>query len=151
AVEKDRAEVVPLTIQGKRNIFLLAAIVGAVLLPSGFREATMLAIATASYFMTPRKVHHDTGFSFGPMVGVCILFAGLFPRLAPMEVNLAHAAPDLPLQQAWQLFWCSGFLSSLLDNAPTYEAFAALARGVSHGPDLVAGVSPVKLAAVSVG
>jgi Na+/H+ antiporter NhaD/arsenite permease-like protein len=125
--------------------------VGAVLLPSGFREATMVAIAALSYFGTPRDVHHKNGFSFGPIAEVGILFAGLFACLAPIEVNLAHAAPDLPLQHAWQLFWCSGFLSSLLDNAPTYAAFAALARGLSHGADLVAGISPIKLAAVSVG
>jgi Na+/H+ antiporter NhaD/arsenite permease-like protein len=43
-------------------------------------------------------------------------------------------------------------LSSVLDNAPTYTAFAALARGVSpSATDLVAGVAPWKLAAVSVG
>jgi Na+/H+ antiporter NhaD/arsenite permease-like protein len=152
AVARDRAEVVPFAIHGKRNILLLAAIVGAVLLPSGFREATMIGIAALSYFGTPRDLHVKNGFSFGPIMEVCILFAGLFACLAPIEVNLAHAAPGLPLQRAWQLFWCSGFLSSLLDNAPTYAAFAALARGLSHeGADLVAGVSSVKLAAVSVG
>ena len=151
ALARDRAEVVPFAVEGKRNIALLLAIVVAVLLPSGFREATMVAIAAGSYFGTPRAVHTKNGFSFGPIVEVCILFAGLFACLAPIEVNLAHAAPDLPIQRAWQLFWCSGFLSSLLDNAPTYAAFAALARGVSHGPDLVAGVTATKLAAVSVG
>jgi Na+/H+ antiporter NhaD/arsenite permease-like protein len=152
ALEKDKAEVVPLGVVGKRNMLLLAAIVGAVLLPAGFREATMVAIGAVSYFGTPREVHKKNGFSFGPIVEVGILFAGLFACLAPIEVNLAHAAPGLPLQHAWQLFWCSGFLSSLLDNAPTYAAFAALARGLSHGgADLVAGISPVKLAAVSVG
>jgi Na+/H+ antiporter NhaD/arsenite permease-like protein len=152
ALEQDKAEVVPLAVRGKRNIALLLAIVGAVLLPSGFREATMVAIAAISYFGTPRDLHTQNGFSFGPIVEVCILFAGLFACLAPIEVNLAHAAPDLPIQRAWQLFWCSGSLSSLLDNAPTYAAFAALAKGLSRGePDLVAGISSVKLAAVSVG
>jgi len=152
ALQRDKAEVVPLTIHGKRNVLLLLGIVGAVLLPSGFREATMIAIATLSYFGTPREVHTSNGFSFGPIAEVCLLFAGLFACLAPIEVNLAHAARDLPLQRAWQLFWCSGLLSSLLDNAPTYAAFAALARGLSHGQsDLVAGVSTIKLAAVSVG
>jgi Na+/H+ antiporter NhaD/arsenite permease-like protein len=151
-LERDRAEVVPFAIQGKRNSLLILAIVGAVLLPSGFREATMVTIAFVSYFATPRELHDKNRFSFGPIIEVSILFAGLFACLAPIEVNLAHAAPDLPLQHAWQLFWCSGFLSSLLDNAPTYAAFTALARGLSHGQgDLVAGVSSIKLAAVSVG
>src|SRR5262249_31887043 len=83
---------------------------------------------------------------------VGILFAGIFACLSPIEVNLASAAPGLPLQHAWQLFWCSGALSSVLDNAPTYAAFAALARGLSHGqPDLVAGITDTKLVAISVG
>ena len=47
--------------------------------------------------------------------------------------------------------FASGAFSSVLDNAPTYAAFAALARGLSHGPDLVAGISPVHLTAISVG
>jgi Na+/H+ antiporter NhaD/arsenite permease-like protein len=43
-------------------------------------------------------------------------------------------------------------LSAVLDNAPTYAAFAALAKGLSHGrPDLVAGMSPLMLMAVSAG
>jgi Na+/H+ antiporter NhaD/arsenite permease-like protein len=58
----------------------------------------------------------------------------------------------LPLQESWQLFWVSGGLSALLDNAPTYAAFAALGRGLSRGQaDLVAGIEPLKLAAVSAG
>jgi Na+/H+ antiporter NhaD/arsenite permease-like protein len=61
-------------------------------------------------------------------------------------------AKDLPIQQSYQLFWGSGLLSAVLDNAPTYAAFAALAKGLSHGqPDLVAGITPLKLMAVSAG
>ncbi len=56
------------------------------------------------------------------------------------------------MQSAWQLFWGSGILSSVLDNAPTYTAFAALARGlVGHTGSLVAGIDPIKLAAISAG
>jgi Na+/H+ antiporter NhaD/arsenite permease-like protein len=43
-------------------------------------------------------------------------------------------------------------LSAVLDNAPTYAAFAALGRGLSQGqPDLVAGITPLKLMAISAG
>ncbi|MET0790975.1 MAG: sodium:proton antiporter, partial [Polyangiaceae bacterium] len=68
------------------------------------------------------------------------------------EVSLAEAAPHFPIRHAWQLFWGSGLLSAVLDNAPTYTAFAALARGLpSHGAALVAGMDPIKLAAISAG
>ena len=43
-------------------------------------------------------------------------------------------------------------MSSVLDNAPTYTAFAALARGLAHhSAELVAGIDPIKLAAISAG
>src|SRR5215471_2154863 len=148
---RDRAEAVPLRLQGRRNIPLLGALVGAVLMPPGFREAAILCIAGISYRSTPRGIHEQNSFSLGPIVEVAILFAGLFVCLAPLEFNLGRSASSLPLHHAWQLFWGSGALSSVLDNAPTYAAFSALARGMSAGPGLIAGIEPVKLAAVSVG
>jgi Na+/H+ antiporter NhaD/arsenite permease-like protein len=152
ALSRDRAEVMPLKVRGKRNVALLLAIVPAALLPVGFREIAMVAIASASLAMTPRSLHQDNGFSFAPIIDVAIIFAGLFACLGPIEIALARAAPWLPLRQGWQLFWASGLLSSVLDNAPTYTAFAALARGLSlPGSGLVGGISAFKLAAVSIG
>ena len=72
----------------------------------------MIAIAAASFFATPRHIHESNGFSFAPILEVCIIFAGLFACLAPIEVNLAALAPHLPIQAAWQLFWCAGTLSA---------------------------------------
>jgi Na+/H+ antiporter NhaD/arsenite permease-like protein len=152
ALVRDGAALVPLTLRGKRNVALLAAVVPAVLLPSGFREVAMIAIATASLALTPPALHEANGFTFGPIIDVAIIFAGLFTCLGPIEIALAQAAPWLPMHHAWQLFWASGLLSAVLDNAPTYTAFAALARGVSApGTDLVARISALKLAAVSMG
>jgi Na+/H+ antiporter NhaD/arsenite permease-like protein len=148
----DRAEVEPLALLGRRNLIFLLAIVPAALLPGGFREAALLGIALASYFATARAVHEANSFSFGPIVEVAILFAGLFLCLGPIEFWLVQAAPHFPLRSAWQLFWGCGLLSSVLDNAPTYTAFAALARGLtSHSTGLVAGMDPIKLAAISAG
>jgi Na+/H+ antiporter NhaD/arsenite permease-like protein len=49
-----------------------------------------------------------------------------------------------------QFFWATGLLSSFLDNAPTYVAFLALARGLGL-PAEVVGVPHEILAAISVG
>ena len=112
----------------------------------------MLSIGVGSYLTTPRSLHELNGFSFAPIAEVALLFAGLFACLVPIESGLAAHAPSLPLQKSWQLFWVSGGLSAVLDNAPTYAAFAALARGLSQGAaELVAGIEPLKLAAVSAG
>lgn len=152
AKQRDRREFVPLGVHGKRNVVLLVAIVVAVLLRSPLRELAMIAIAATSYLFTAKEVHQNNSFSLTPMLEVGLVFAGLFICLAPIESILAEHAPHLPLRHAWQLFWGSGLLSSVLDNAPTYAAFRALALGLSHGsPDLVAGIAPVHLAAVSVG
>ncbi|MEY2936612.1 MAG: hypothetical protein RL033_7361, partial [Pseudomonadota bacterium] len=120
--------------------------------PSGLRELGLLVLGVGSYLSTPRALHTQNDFSLGPIREVAVLFAGLFVCLVPVEVNLAAAAPGLPLREPWQLFWSAGALSAVLDNAPTYAAFMALARGLSVAePELVAGVAPLLLTAVSVG
>jgi Na+/H+ antiporter NhaD/arsenite permease-like protein len=152
AKARDKAEIVPLRLQGKRNVALLALVVPAALLPLGWREAAMVAIVAASMAMTPRKLHESNGFTLAPIIDVALIFAGLFACLGPIKAALAQNAKWLPIHSGGQLFWASGLLSSVLDNAPTYTAFAALAKGVSPaGAALVAGVTPAKLAAVSIG
>jgi Na+/H+ antiporter NhaD/arsenite permease-like protein len=152
AKAQDRAQREPLSLRGTYNLCALGLVVAAVGLPSGLRELSMLALAVGSYVSTPRALHRDNDFSFAPIREVAVLFAGLFACLVPIEVNLAAAAPDLPLREPWQLFWSAGMLSAVLDNAPTYAAFTALARGLSHAqPELVAGITPLLLTAVSVG
>lgn len=152
ALERDRAEVEPLSLRGPHNLLLLGLLVAAVTLPAGLRELSLVALALLSYWSTPRSLHEQNNFSFAPIREVGLLFAGLFVCLVPIEVNLAAAAPGLPLREPWQLFWSAGALSAVLDNAPTYGAFFALARGLSHAePELVAGVAPLLLTAVSVG
>jgi Na+/H+ antiporter NhaD/arsenite permease-like protein len=152
ALTADATQIEPLSLLGRRNLLFLLAIVPAALLPEGFREGAMLVIALASFFATSKAVHQANSFSFGPILEVAIIFVGLFLCLGPIEVSLAKAAPHFPVRSAWQLFWGSGVLSSVLDNAPTYTAFAALARGLpSQGAALVAGIDPFKLAAISAG
>jgi len=149
---RDRSERKPLEVKGYLNVALLLAIVPASFLPPGVRELAMLAIAASSFFATSREVHELNSFSLAPILEVGLLFAGLFACLVPIELGLAARAHELPLQKSWQLFWVSGGLSAILDNAPTYAAFAALGRGLSAGhANLVAGVDPLMLTAVSAG
>jgi Na+/H+ antiporter NhaD/arsenite permease-like protein len=152
ALARDRSQIKPLELSGRRNVAWLLAIVPAAFLPAGFRELAMLAIAAGSYWWTAPELRARNGFSFGPILEVALLFAGLFACLVPIESGLAAHAPSLPIQQSWQLFWASGSLSAVLDNAPTYAAFAALARGLSRSSEhLVIGIEPLKLAAISTG
>src|SRR5262249_7182980 len=126
----DREQTAPLRLHGAHNLAWLLAVVRAAFLKAGGREAALLAIRALSYFATSKEVHARNQLSFAPMQEVALLFAGIFVCLAPVEAALAKSAGELPLQHAWQLFWGSGVLSAVLDNAPTYAAFAALARGL---------------------
>ena len=61
-----------------------------------------------------------------------MLFIGIFITMAPALLLLNAHAADLGVREPWQFYWASGVLSSFLDNAPTYLAFAATAVGL-HG------------------
>ncbi|GAA0434283.1 sodium:proton antiporter [Actinoplanes capillaceus] len=125
----------PPHIAGKRNLPLLAAVVAVLLargafgLPFGVPEVALAAIGYLSYRCTPRDVHDGNHFTFGPIVSVAVIFAGVFVTMTqPLLLLNAHAAEIGP-HQPWQYFWAAGALSSTLDNAPTYLAFTSVAAG----------------------
>lgn len=142
----------PLAVLGRRNVSLLLAVVPASMLPTPYRELVLVGIALASVLATPRAIHGKNDFSYTPIVDVALVFAGLFLCLGPVQAALSEAAPSLPVKAAWQMFWGAGVLSAVLDNAPTYSAFTALARGLPPGAlPTVAGIDPFRLTAISVG
>jgi Na+/H+ antiporter NhaD/arsenite permease-like protein len=150
-LEDHTRAVEPLRIRGIHNVALLLAIGPATLLSPRTREIALVGIAVLSMVSTPPALRRKNGFSLAPIIEVAYLFAGIFACLGPVQEAVATAAPTLPIRTAWQLFWASGIFSSVLDNAPTYATFAALARGLPAHGDLVAGADPVRLAAVSIG
>jgi Na+/H+ antiporter NhaD/arsenite permease-like protein len=164
---------------GARNFWLLGAIVGLVLL-SGFwkseagfsvlgtevrlpglvRDIGLLVVTFVSLQVTPRSVHEDNQFSWGPMQEVAKLFAGIFLTIIPVIAMLragidgpfgtiiaAVTRPDGTPDPA-MYFWASGTLSSFLDNAPTYLVFFNTAGG--NPQQLMNELAPV-LAAISAG
>ena len=150
ALRLDAAEVEPLGLDGKRNLLCLAAVAGAVFLPTPRRETVMLAAAAASYIVTPRANHARNNFNFGPIAEVAILFAGIFVTMVPALALLETHASSFGITRPWQFFWLTGGLSSFLDNAPTYLTFLSLAQGLGL-PGEVAGVPEAILRAVSLG
>jgi Na+/H+ antiporter NhaD/arsenite permease-like protein len=168
-----------LRIEGKGNLLLLLAIMGLVLLsgtwrpgiswdvfgteiglPQLLRDVALVAVAIASFKLTPREVHERNHFSWGPMIEVAKLFAGIFATIIPVlamlkagshgafapVIALATDAHGQPIPSMY--FWASGMLSSFLDNAPTYLVFFNLAGGDPQV--LMTTLAPV-LAAVSAG
>ena len=128
----------PLRIEGKRNFFFLGGVIAAIFFagrggwPYGVQEGAMAALGVAAFALTPARLRSDNGFTWGPIVEVAVLFAGIFVTMAPALLVLNAHAGTLGVREPWQFFWASGALSSFLDNAPTYLTFSATASGL-HG------------------
>jgi Na+/H+ antiporter NhaD/arsenite permease-like protein len=150
ALRADRGSIEPLRLKGLPSLALLAIVAASALLPSPWREITMLACAATSYFTAPRSYHAHNAFNFTPIAEVAILFAGIFITMVPALEILHARSTSLGITEPWQFFWLTGGLSSLLDNAPTYLTFLSLAQGISQGGPVV-GISHVLLTAISAG
>jgi Na+/H+ antiporter NhaD/arsenite permease-like protein len=140
-------------VRGVVNLLLLAGILAAVLLQSPqvgavvsqwlahvginatvtlhkpWGEAAMLLMGVLSVLLTPARLRQANAFTWGPIVEVAVLFAGIFVTMVPALALLREHGPALGVQAPWQFFWLTGSLSSFLDNAPTYLTFATMAAG----------------------
>ncbi len=168
-----------LAFDGARNFWLLGVIVALVLmsgiwksavvfnvfgtevgLPGLLRDVGLVAVTLLSLRATPAKVHADNQFSWGPMLEVAKLFAGIFLTIVPViamlkagtagpfgavvsAVTRADGSPDPAMY-----FWATGALSSFLDNAPTYLVFFNTAGG---DPKVLMTTLAPTLAAISAG
>jgi len=141
---------VPLSIEGKINLPLLMVVIGAVFLPTPWREMAMVAAAVVSVWKTPAKVREENEFTWYPIEEVAVLFAGIFATMIPALLILKARGAELGVSTPAHFFWAAGALSSFLDNAPTYLTFFSLAQGVG-GTQTVAGVSAPLLQAISAG
>ncbi len=137
-------------VRGRRNIVLLVGVVGLVFLDTPWRETGMVGLALLSFWMTPAAVHETNEFSIGPIREVAILFFGIFATMVPALALLERHGGEFGLNEPLEFFWATGLLSSVLDNAPTYLALLAAARGLGL-PAEVAGVPADLLAAISCG
>ena len=143
----------PLRIEGLYNFLLLAGVVSVILI-SGYwrpghlsvfgvevhyqnmlRDGAIVALGLLSLYLTPQRLRKANEFSWGPILEVAKLFAGIFvtiiPALAILKAGTHGAMAGLvtAVQTPAHYFWASGGLSSFLDNAPTYLTFFNMALG----------------------
>lgn len=147
-------------IKGRINLLLLLGIVGGVLLSGSWkpgisfdvfgtpvelqnlaRDVILVAIALISLKVTSAEIREGNGFTWGPILEVAKLFAGIFITIIPVIAMLRAGTDGVfgPLvtlvtnpdgtPNNVMYFWMSGMLSSFLDNAPTYLVFFNLAGG----------------------
>ena len=152
-------------IEGWKNIAFLGLILFAVLIrgwgaPWFVSDGMMIAAALSSYYFTTPITRQRNEFTFEPLKEVAWLFFGIFSTLIPVIHILNSSAHNLGHPSNLHYYWMTGFLSSFLDNAPTYLTFLTLALNL-HEPVLhlfdqaevarFAMQDPATLAAISLG
>ncbi len=120
----------PLRVQGGVEMLVLLGIIATILLAGS--TLIILGLAVLGYFAGSGDRRTKNAFTFGPIIEVGVLFAAIFATMAPVleMLNAWAQRPDFELTRPAHFFWASGALSSVLDNAPTYLAFAASAAGL---------------------
>lgn len=134
-------------VYGLHNLVWLAIIICAVFLDPGIfpgiphisyhgdkisfvREIIMFAAAFLAYRTANKACLEGNGFNFEPIKEVAFLFIGIFATMIPALQLISefarYHAPDISNHS---LFWASGILSSILDNAPTYLNFLSAGMG----------------------
>lgn len=117
------------------------------------REICLVAIILLSIITTKKEVRIANKYSWAPIIEVAVLFVGIFATMAPALIFLQNHASELGITRPWQFYYCTGILSSFLDNAPTAVAFHSVAGGlpVADGVSIVAGIPEILLKAISLG
>ena len=148
--EDDPARV---SLAGWHNFFFLAGIVGAVLMSGVWRpgaihvlgipveiqnivrDGIIVLMGLLSLKTTHLDLRRENDFTWGPILEVGYLFAGIFMTIIPAIAILragehgALAGLIRSVEAPWHYFWATGTLSSFLDNAPTYLTFFNTALG----------------------
>ncbi|MGH8713119.1 MAG: sodium:proton antiporter [Casimicrobiaceae bacterium] len=169
----------PIRVEGRINFVLLGLILGCVLwsglwksgltvdvygvtlqLENVLRDISLIALAWASWRLTPPRSRRANHFSWAPILEVAKLFAGIFLTIIP-AIAMLRAGNDGALAPLLALvsgpggqpndahyFLLTGALSSFLDNAPTYLVFFSLAGG---DPAVLMGPLATTLTAISAG
>lgn len=99
-------------------------------LPFGIRELVMAIIAVVAYKTADREALKGNEFNFEPIREVAFLFIGIFVTMIPAlqligRYGRIHSS-DLTVSS---IYWFTGLLSGVLDNAPTYLNFLSAALG----------------------
>ncbi len=115
------------------------------------REWTFIAIILMSLLSTKRDTRRSNSFSWGPIIEVAFVFAGIFATMPPALMYLQQH--PLGIDKPWEFFLFTGLLSAFLDNAPTAMVFHAAAGTLplQEGVRIAAGISEELLAAISTG
>ncbi len=104
--------------------------VGTYHLPFGLREVIMFSMCYVGYRFCKKEALLKNEFSFEPIREVGWLFLGIFACMVPALALISNfASQNADTLTTGLFYWGTGFLSAILDNAPTYLNFLAAAMG----------------------
>jgi Na+/H+ antiporter NhaD/arsenite permease-like protein len=140
-----RERLAPVSFKGAMNVLLLTGVVMTlVFLPPDpahplvdafhLRELALLSLGALSWIVTPNSIRAENRFHWRPILEVAAVFFGIFVTMIPPVLLLEAHGPQA-VHDPLTFFWVTGLFSSILDNAPTYVAFAAAACG--HVPECI--------------
>lgn len=116
------------------------------------REIVQLALVGCSLLLGSSAVRVANRFNYVAIIEVAALFLGIFICMQPALQILNVRGDELGIRTSQQFFWATGWLSSALDNAPTYLVFFQTAKALPAGDvPLMAGVPIDLLTAISLG
>ena len=165
AIQKDKAYIKPIKLEGKLNFLWLAGVVLSVAFLNEqylhfiekneyykfIREGAILSMAIFSLLLTPKLIRESNNFTWEPIKEVAYLFFGIFITMVPCLLYLEVNAHTLGVTLPHQFYYYTGLLSSFLDNTPTAVTFHSLALGLGiNTGTLVAGIPEELLKAISV-
>jgi Na+/H+ antiporter NhaD/arsenite permease-like protein len=110
-----------------------------------------LGLVWASLWFGDQKARQGNKFNYHAIVEVAALFSGIFITMQPALQILSIRGGELGIRTPGQFFWVTGFLSSVLDNAPTYLVFFKTAQAMESTGPTVAGVDELFLMGISLG
>ena len=116
------------------------------------REMVQLALVAISLILGPHTVRDDNNFDYLAIIEVGALFIGIFVAMQPALEILNARGASLGIDSPMKFFWATGWLSAVLDNAPTYLVFFKTAETLpAEGAVQVAGIAEPLLRAISLG
>ena len=149
---------VDIKVEGLHNIVFLVAIVVAVILSGTLPSLPMFQDAAGNVLGI--TIYKSVKLTFPAIIEVAIiLLAALLSFKTTNEKirtqnHFKTMGPNLGITEPYQMFWATGFLSSFLDNTPTYLVFLTTAGtlGFTSGIVTTVGTISVKiLTAISCG
>jgi Na+/H+ antiporter NhaD/arsenite permease-like protein len=91
--------------------------------PPHLREIVQLILVALSLMLGTEKIRTANKFNYHAIIEVAALFIGIFICMQPAIEILHVRGSELGLDTPMKLFWTTGSLSAVLDNAPTYVVF----------------------------